>query len=116
MCSTIPDEKLAIPRGSTVLVTGANGFIGSHVCNEFLQSGFDVKGAVRDTSKSSWLAEALRSRKPKGKFTMVALPDMEIEENFHALMHGRSHPRAIPAIGLCTESGFVINHHQVFLL
>lgn len=116
MCSTIPDEELAIPRGSTILVTGANGLIGSHVCNEFLQSGFDVKGAVRDTSKSSWLAEALRSREPRGKFTLVALPDMEIEENFHALMPGRSHPRAIPAIRLCNESSFVIDYHQVSLL
>ena len=32
-----------------VLITGVTGFLGSHVCMEFLKSGnFKVRGSVRD--------------------------------------------------------------------
>ena len=32
-----------------VLITGVNGYLGSHVCMEFLKSGnFRVRGSVRD--------------------------------------------------------------------
>jgi nucleoside-diphosphate-sugar epimerase len=32
----------------TVAVTGANGFVGRHLCHHFLARGFDVRGLVRD--------------------------------------------------------------------
>ncbi|TQN68664.1 Aldehyde reductase 2 [Colletotrichum shisoi] len=47
-----PERKYAIHKGSTVLVTGANGFIGSHVCNELLQLGFNVRGTLPDMEKN----------------------------------------------------------------
>lgn len=40
----------------TVLVTGANGFIGSHVAARFLQAGYRVRGLVRANSDRSFLA------------------------------------------------------------
>jgi len=33
-----------------VLVTGANGFVGSHICEALLSSGFGVRALVRKTS------------------------------------------------------------------
>lgn len=45
----------AIPAGSIVAVTGINGYIGSHVANECLKSGFKVRGVVRNATKSAWL-------------------------------------------------------------
>ncbi|KAF4473301.1 NADPH-dependent aldehyde reductase [Fusarium agapanthi] len=47
----------AIPRGSWVLVTGANCYTGSHVVIELLKQGFKVRGTVRDLSYSKWLLE-----------------------------------------------------------
>lgn len=44
-------------QGQTVLVTGATGFIGSHVAEKFLEAGAHVRGLARTPSKGSWLAE-----------------------------------------------------------
>ncbi|KAI6765920.1 hypothetical protein HG530_006990 [Fusarium avenaceum] len=51
------DLPTAIPRGSWILVTGANGYTGSHVVIEVLKQGFNVRGTVRDLSYSQWLLE-----------------------------------------------------------
>ncbi|OBR16162.1 NAD dependent epimerase/dehydratase [Colletotrichum higginsianum IMI 349063] len=85
-----PERKYAIPKGSTVLVTGANGFIGSHVCNELLQLGFNVRGTVRDVDQCAWLPKTLESRKPKGEFMLASLPDMEKNGAFDSLVEGVS--------------------------
>lgn len=35
--------KLALPQGSLVLVSGANGFIASHVVKQLLENGYKVR-------------------------------------------------------------------------
>lgn len=37
------DRKVSIPQGSLVLVTGANGFIASHVVKQLLENGYKVR-------------------------------------------------------------------------
>ena len=37
-----------------VLVTGAGGFIGSHLCEELVRMGADVTAMIRYTSSSNW--------------------------------------------------------------
>lgn len=37
-----------------VLVTGAGGFIGSHLCEELVRTGADVTAMIRYTSSSNW--------------------------------------------------------------
>jgi nucleoside-diphosphate-sugar epimerase len=34
----------------SVLIAGANGFIGSHLCDAFAREGYKVFGLVRETS------------------------------------------------------------------
>lgn len=45
-------------RGKRVVVTGATGFLGSHLCDALLARGARVVGAVRDPARGAWL-EAL---------------------------------------------------------
>jgi dihydroflavonol-4-reductase len=42
-------------KGATALVTGANGFIGSHLVDQLLASGCTVHGLVRESSNLKWL-------------------------------------------------------------
>lgn len=37
-----------------ILVTGADGFIGSHVCQSLVQSGYDVRALIMYNSLNSW--------------------------------------------------------------
>ncbi len=39
------------------LVTGANGFIGSHLCEHLLEAGYRVRAMVRRTSDLRWIEE-----------------------------------------------------------
>ncbi|KAF4339729.1 NADPH-dependent aldehyde reductase [Fusarium beomiforme] len=63
----------AIPRGSWVLVTGANCYTGSHVVIELLKQGFKVRGTVRDLSYSKWLLEhpSVKPHADEGKVELV---------------------------------------------
>jgi len=40
------DVKNTIPPGSKILVTGANGFIGSNVVDQLLSLGYFVRGTI----------------------------------------------------------------------
>jgi len=40
-----------------VLVTGATGFIGSHLCEELIKRGYSVTCLVRETSNLSWIED-----------------------------------------------------------
>ncbi|EOD43406.1 putative aldehyde reductase protein [Neofusicoccum parvum UCRNP2] len=72
-----PIDAPAIPKSSTVLVTGVNGFIGSHVADQFLKHGYMVRGASRDLKKHAWIKNHFDNIYGKGKFEQVAVPDME---------------------------------------
>lgn len=64
-----------LPTGSLVLVTGANGYIGSHIDDQLLKAGYRVRGTVRDLEKSAWVTELFDARHGKGKFELVKVAD-----------------------------------------
>ena len=72
----------AIPLGSLILVTGANGYIGSHICDQLLQAGYKVRGAARDTSKAEWLHELFDRTYGPHRFESSIIPDMAKEGAF----------------------------------
>ncbi|KAH8588158.1 putative NAD dependent epimerase/dehydratase [Bisporella sp. PMI_857] len=85
------DPATTIPKGSWVLVTGANGFVAAHVTRELLQRGYKVRGTVRDLEKSSWLVQdVFKSYANDGKFELVLVPDLAAENAFGEAVEGMS--------------------------
>lgn len=70
----MPQDSYALPRGSVVLVTGANGYIGSHVVNSLLALGYRVRGTVR--APKPWLVEYFNDKYGPGMFETVIMPKL----------------------------------------
>lgn len=62
-----------------VLVTGASGFIGSHLCGALHEAGYAVRAMVRPTSDLSWLAASAPE---------VAYADLTDPERMRVAVHG----------------------------
>lgn len=77
-----------IEKGSTVLVTGANGFIASHIVDQLLQAGYHVRGTVRSKSKADWMYDRFDKQYGSGKFTAVEVPDMVADGAFDEAVKG----------------------------
>ena len=71
---SLDNELYAIPPGSRILVTGANGFIGSQVVQQLLSLGYLVRGTVR--SQKPWLDELFKSKFGPNSFESVIIPDL----------------------------------------
>ena len=77
-----------IPPGSLILVTGANGFIGSHVADQLLEAGYRVRGTSRNESKSAWVKELFDGKYGQGKFETAVVQDMSQPGAFDAACEG----------------------------
>lgn len=77
-----------IPKESIVLVTGVNGYIASHVADQFLTAGYRVRGAVRSTLKGQWLQDMFDSKYGKAKFELAVVEDMIVDGAFDEAVKG----------------------------
>ncbi|KAG8907132.1 methylglyoxal reductase (NADPH-dependent) gre2 [Tulasnella sp. 403] len=68
---------------SKVLVTGASGYLGAHVCKTLVDRGFNVVGAVRSASKAAYLQKTLGDN-----FEYVIVEDMELPEAYNNAVKG----------------------------
>jgi nucleoside-diphosphate-sugar epimerase len=71
----IDSASSTIPPGGLVLVTGANGFIGSYIVKGLLRHGYAVRGTVRSEDKAAWIKEAMAESNPSAAFETVLVPD-----------------------------------------
>lgn len=83
-----PIENPAIPEGSVVVVTGANGYIASQIADQFIQAGYVVRGTVRNPKKSAWLVPHFEKVYGKGKFELHVVPDMQAEGAYDEAIKG----------------------------
>lgn len=81
---------MAVPKGSTVLITGVNGLVGLHVADQYLRNGYKVRGTVRDPINVNWLPDALTRRHGTDNFELVGVPDMLVEGAFDKVTQGQS--------------------------
>ncbi|GAA5859398.1 hypothetical protein JCM8547_002015 [Rhodosporidiobolus lusitaniae] len=86
-----------LPVGSLILVTGVNGFIGSHVANEALKLEYRVRGVVRDASKINSLKTRWDEQFP-GQFEVATIPDLQAIGAFDEAMKGVSGVAHIAAV------------------
>jgi nucleoside-diphosphate-sugar epimerase len=92
--------QTTLPKGSWILITGANGFVASHTAKQFLERGYKVRGTVRDLSKSSWLTEDIfKGYADSGDFEMVQVADLAVEHAFDDAVRGMSAIVHVASIG-----------------
>jgi uncharacterized protein YbjT (DUF2867 family) len=68
-------DKLAIPKGSRILVTGANSYLGSNIIDLLLELGYNVRGTVR--GEKPWLDRLFEDKYGKGRFETLVTPSLE---------------------------------------
>jgi nucleoside-diphosphate-sugar epimerase len=71
---------------ATVLVTGANGFIGSTIVDILLSEGYNVRGTVR--TQRPWLQELFDERHGSGRFESVVVSDLSVHEKVKNVLEG----------------------------
>jgi nucleoside-diphosphate-sugar epimerase len=80
----------AIPTGSLVVVSGANGFIASHVVDQLLLAGYRVRATVRSLHRGGWIDEYFTKKYGSGKIEVVEVPDMGSSGAFDSVVAGAS--------------------------
>ncbi|UZJ55750.1 hypothetical protein CBS101457_005070 [Exobasidium rhododendri] len=65
----------ALQRGDCVLITGATGWVGSHIAHEALAAGLHVKLAVRNEAKAQQVVQALKTLHGSGRISTVVVED-----------------------------------------
>lgn len=83
----------AISKGDLVLVTGANGYIASHIVKELLEHGYRVRGTVRDAKKAEWMKQLFHPKHGEDAFEVVVVKDMAAEGAFDEAMEGTDNSR-----------------------
>ncbi|KAJ5679526.1 hypothetical protein N7462_007770 [Penicillium macrosclerotiorum] len=83
-------EQYAVPQGSTVLITGVNGFIASNIADQFLKFGYKVRGTTRSLEKNAWVSTLFNQKYGSGNFELVAVADMGASGAFIEAVKGVS--------------------------
>ncbi|KIW24729.1 uncharacterized protein PV07_10424 [Cladophialophora immunda] len=79
-------EDRRIPEGAWVLVTGANGFIASHIVDLLLEKGYNVRGTVRN--EKPWLDKFFEERYGTGRFETTIVSAMDADAAFDEAVRG----------------------------
>jgi nucleoside-diphosphate-sugar epimerase len=78
----------ALPEGSLVVVSGANGFIASHVVDQLIQAGYRVRGTVRSLGRAAWVKDYFSEKYGADKIELVEVPDMGAPSAFDRVVAG----------------------------
>ncbi|KAH8900818.1 NAD(P)-binding protein [Thozetella sp. PMI_491] len=79
---------LALPKGSLVVVSGANGNIASHVVDSLLKHGYKVRGTVRGLDRGKWLVDHFGAKYGSENISLAEVPDMAAPGAFDSSVQG----------------------------
>ncbi|KAF7172376.1 hypothetical protein CNMCM5623_004584 [Aspergillus felis] len=79
-------NKVSIPRASTIVVTGVNGYVGSAVAKLLLELGYKVRGTLR--APKPWVNQYFEERFGRDRFETVIVPDFEDLEALNRAFKG----------------------------
>lgn len=71
-----------------ILVTGANGYLASHVIDQFLAQDYTVRGTVRNIEANKWLQDYFDKKYGNGKLTLVQVEDFGKDGCFDEAVKG----------------------------
>ncbi|KAM0786222.1 hypothetical protein ACM66B_007025 [Microbotryomycetes sp. NB124-2] len=77
----------AVSKQSTILLTGASGYLAAHVGRQLLEAGHHVRGTVRSPSKGEYLKK-LYAKEGLNDFEYVIVEDIEHEGAFDEAVKG----------------------------
>ncbi|THU99565.1 NAD(P)-binding protein [Dendrothele bispora CBS 962.96] len=78
---------MAIAPNSTIFVSGASGFVGSHVVYQLLEAGYSVRGAARDSKVANLQAafDSFNTHENPNRFKAIDIPDISSSDLTEAL-------------------------------
>jgi uncharacterized protein YbjT (DUF2867 family) len=79
-------SNYALPPGSRILITGANGYIGTHVVDQLLGLGYAVRGTVR--TEKPWLNEFFAKKYGPDSFETVLIRSFENQDEIESALQG----------------------------
>jgi nucleoside-diphosphate-sugar epimerase len=98
----------ALPKGSLVLVTGASGWIASHVVDQALLAGYNVRGCVRAPERGQWLVDYVNEKYGPNRIELAVVPDMAVEGAFTEAVKG-----VAAFIHVASDLSFSADAHKV---
>lgn len=94
---TIPGiSHPAVPYESTIVVTGASGFIESHVVDQALAAGYKVRATSQSAETDAWLVDHFNKKWGSGSVNIAEVVDMEAEGAFNDVVRGAYSPPSRP--------------------
>lgn len=97
------------PNGKIVLITGASGFIGSHLTATFLENGYSVRAAVRSQASASKVFNA--NRRYIDRLSVCVVPDITVNGAYDTAVSGVDGVRELSPYAL-----FVMSLNQLINL
>jgi nucleoside-diphosphate-sugar epimerase len=79
----------AVPYGSWVVISGATGFIGSHVVDQALAAGYKVRGTTRSVDRGAWAKHYFGEKYGEAVFDLVQVKDMALDNAFDEAVTGK---------------------------
>lgn len=83
-----PPPPSDLPPNSLILITGANGFLASHLAHALLTAGHRVRGTVRSLPRTAWLQHRLDALHGPDRFSRTLVPDMAAPHAFDEAVRG----------------------------